>query len=60
MGRLNDAQHNQAIGMITGGMYREVARHMNCSNQTISRLVKRHTVTGSVGDRPRPGRQRVT
>ena len=61
MGRLNDAQRNQAIGMITGGMsYREVARRMNCSHQTISRLVERHTVTGSVDDRPRLGRQRVT
>ena len=29
-------------------------------DQTISRLVERHTVKGSVDDRPRPGRQRVT
>ena len=34
MGRLNDVQRNQAVGMVMGGMlYREVARRMNCAPQ---------------------------
>lgn len=61
MGRLNDVQRNQAVGMITGGMsYHEVAHRMNSAPSTIMRLVERHIVTGPVKDRERPGRQRVT
>ncbi|KAF5907804.1 Transposable element Tc1 transposase [Clarias magur] len=33
---------------------------MGCSQPTIRNLVQRHTATGSVDDRPRPGRERVT
>ena len=48
-GRLNDAQGNQAVGMVMGGMsYREVDRRLSCANSTIMRLVERHNVTGSV------------
>ena len=61
MPRLNDIQCNQAVGMVTDGMsYRDEARRMNCAHSTIVRLVERHAVTGSVKDRVRPGRQRVT
>ena len=61
MPRLNDAQRHSAIGMIDGGLsYREIARHLWCSHQTIMKLVQRHEQTGSVSDRPRPGREKVT
>ncbi|MGH0149628.1 UNVERIFIED_CONTAM: hypothetical protein FKN15_056903 [Acipenser sinensis] len=46
--------------MIKGGLsVREVSRRMRCSASTISKLVQRNQETGSVRDRPRPGRQRV-
>ena len=61
MPSLNDVQRNQAVGMVMAGMpYRDVAHRMNCAHSTIVQLVERHTVTGSVNDRVRPGRQRVT
>jgi len=39
---------------------RAIARHFGCSQATISNLAKRFEATGSVSDRPRPGRSRVT
>jgi len=61
MGRLNDAQRHEAIGMIRGGApKRVVARQMGCSHQTITKLIQRYNATGSVKDRQRPDRQRVT
>ena len=59
--RLSNEDRLVAISMIEGGLsVREVARRMRCSASTISRLVQRNQETGSVRDRPRPGRQRVT
>ena len=59
--RLSNKYRLFAIGMIEDGLsVREVARRMRCSASTISRLVQRNQETGSVRDRPRPGRQRVT
>ena len=61
MGRLNDAQRHEAIGMIRGGApKRELARQMGCSHQTITQLIQWYNDTCSVKDRQRPGRQRVT
>ena len=59
MPRISDNQRHQALGMIQGGMSRrEIARRMQCSPSTITRLAQRHQQTGSLNDRPRPGRQR--
>ena len=61
MGRLNEAQRHRAVGMVEGGLsFREVARRMDCSHQTIMKLAERNATTGSVSDRQRPGRQKVT
>ena len=61
MGRLNEAQRHRAIGMVEGRLsFREVARKMGCSHQTIMKLVERNDTTGSVSDRQRPARQKVT
>ena len=58
---LNEAQCHRAVGMIEGGLsFHEVARGMCCSHQTIMKLVERNATTGSVSDRQRPGRQKVT
>ncbi|XP_069109899.1 uncharacterized protein [Argopecten irradians] len=47
--------------MLTGGLpRRDIARRMECSPSTIVRLHQRYVQTGSLNDRPRPGRQRVT
>ena len=61
MGRLNDVQRNQAVGITAAGMsYRQVAQRMNCTYRTIQRLMERNDATGSVIDRPRSGRPRIT
>ena len=47
--------------MVQAGMsMSNVARQFNVSHVTISNLVQRFQTTGSVGDRPRSGRPRVT
>lgn len=54
-------QRHQAIGMLQAGMSQsQVARHLNCNQSTISRLLRRFRQTGSTNARPRPGRPRVT
>ena len=61
MGRLNEAQRHRAVGMVDGGLsFRKVARRMGCSHQTMMKLAERNATTGSVSDRQRPGRQKVT
>ena len=61
MGRLNKAQRHRAVGMVDGGLsFRKVARRMGCSHQTMMKLAERNATTGSVSDRQRPGRQKVT
>ena len=61
MGRLSEAKHHLAVGMVEGGLsFREVARRMGCSHQTIMNFVERNAATGSVSDRHRPGCLKVT
>ena len=61
MRRLGNDERHRAMGMLDGGMsFRQVARHFGCSPSTIIILLQRHRETGSVNDRPRSGRERVT
>ena len=61
MERLSNVDRHRALGMVEGGLsYRQVAERMGCSLTMIARLVDRHNATGSVDDRQRPGRERVT
>lgn len=61
MPRLSRDQRHQALGLAQGGVaYHEIADRMGCCHATIRRLIERHRETGSVADRPRPGRERVT
>ena len=54
-------QRERAIGMLTTGMSaRDVARHFQCHESTISRLLNRFQQTGHVPDRSRSGRPRKT
>ena len=54
-------QRARAIGMLTAGMsVRDVARHFQPHESTISRLLNRFQQTGNVADRPRSGRPRKT
>ena len=61
MPRLTNGQRWRAIGMVQSGMLPlEIAAHFGCSVVTIRNLRRRHDATGSVADRPRSGRSRVT
>ena len=61
MPRLNKEQRLRAIGMLEAGRrHSDVARHFGVSQVTISRLASRYRATGSVKDRRRSGRPRVT
>ena len=54
-------QRERAIGMLTAGMSaRDVARHFQRHESTISRLLNRFQLTGYVAGRPRPDRPRKT
>ena len=54
-------QRERAIGMLTAGMSaRDVARHFQRHESTISRLLNRFLQTGNVADRPRSDRPRKT
>ena len=54
-------QRERAISMLTAGMSaRDVARHFQPHESTISRLLNRFQQTGNVADRPRSGRLRKT
>ena len=54
-------QRERAIGMLTAGMSaRDVARHFQRHESTISRLVNIYQQTGNVADQPRSGRSRKT
>ena len=47
--------------MVEGGLlFSEAARRMGCSHQTIMKLVERNATIGSVSDKQRPGRVKVT
>ena len=61
MPRLNNEDLGRAIGMLECGQTQDnVARRFNMARSTITRLVHRVNVTGSLSDRPRPGALRVT
>lgn len=61
MPRLTHDERNRAIGMLQAGMgVRHIADALNCVPSTIRRLQQRFQETGSVQDRPRGGRPRVT
>ena len=61
MPRLSREERLIALGMIQANMnYSQVARHFGCSRTAIRNLVERHAETGSVYDRKRPGRERMT
>jgi transposase len=61
MPRLNERQRGEAIGFLLRGEDQiAVAGRFNVSQSTISRLRRRLLTTGSVKDRPRSGRPRVT
>ena len=58
---LSDVQRNQVTGMIEAGLSaRDVGRFMILNHHIIVTQVRRHADTGSVSDRPHPGRERVT
>ena len=54
-------QRKRAIGILTAGMSaRDVSRHFQRHESTISRLLNRFQQTGNVADRPRSDRPRKT
>lgn len=56
MPRLSKEQRHQAIGMAYAGMSNtKISRYFGCSQSTVSRLLARLQITGSVDDRKRPG-----
>lgn len=61
MPRLSKEQCLRAVGMLEAGRrHSDVATHFGVSRVTISRLASRYRTTGSVNDRRRSGRPRVT
>ena len=54
-------QRKRAIGMLTTSMLaRDVARHFQCHELTISPLLNRFQQTRNIADQPRSGRPRKT
>ena len=54
-------QRERAIGMLTAGMSaRDIVRHFQRHEWTISRLLNRLQQTGNVADRPKSGRPHKT
>ena len=61
MPRLNNEDRARALGKLECGRSQDyVARRFNVSRSTITWLVHRVNVTGSLSDRSRPGAPRVT
>ncbi len=61
MVKLSDQDRARAVGFIQAGRtVRNVAATFHVSPTTISNLIRRYNATGSVKDRPRSGRPRVT
>ena len=59
--RLSTLDRGRALGWLQEGISgREVSRRLGVSHSVIQRLQERFQTTGSVQDRPRPGRPRVT
>ena len=61
MASLSNAERELAIGMMQAETSKiDIARLLRCSHVTIHALWNRYQRSGSVADRPRPGRPRVT
>ena len=61
MPRLNEAQRNQAVGMIRAGVSQnEVSRRFGVHRNKISALWRRYQQSGNTRDCCRSGRPRVT
>jgi hypothetical protein len=61
MPRLGEHLRNQAIGLLQAGVAKiDVSRRLNCHVSTIARLQNRYNAFGSVRDRPKSGRPRIT
>ena len=61
MPRLSALERERGIGMaMMGATTSHIARTLNCSRLTVSRLLSRYNQTGSTQDMPRSGRPRVT
>lgn len=59
--KLSVAERWQAIGMSNAGRStRSIGNHFNVNHTVIVRLLQRHLDTGTVNDRPRSGRPRLT
>ena len=56
---MTSEQRERALSMVTAGMSaRDVARHFQRNELTISQLLNRFQQTGNVADRPRSGKPR--
>lgn len=61
MPKLNENERITALTLLaSGASVTDVAARFNCNRKTIVSLRERFHTTGSVGDRPRSGRPRVT
>jgi len=61
MPRLSNEERLRAIGMLEAAMVQQqVACIMGCQRRAIRKLVQRYRETGTVADRPRSGRPKVT
>ena len=60
MPRLSEAQRHEAVGMLRSMAATDVARFFNVHKSTIHRLSQRLAQSGTVSDRRRSGRPRVT
>ena len=60
MPRLSEAQRHEAVGMLRSMAATNVARFFNVHKSTIHRLSQRLAQSGTVSDRRRSGRPRVT
>ena len=58
--RLTDEQRGRALAVREGVAVREVGRQLQVSHSVITTLRDRHRQTGSVAERRRPGRPRLT
>lgn len=61
MPRLTIVERNHALGVVNAGMLQQlIAHHFNIHPASISRLLDRVRMAGSISDRPRPGTPGVT
>ena len=59
--RIPVEKRGKIIGLREMGLtYREIAARVGCSVGAVCELIKKHQQTGTVADRPIPGRKRVT